>query len=410
MASALQLPVTREQVRAQFPALRDGFAFLENAGGSQVPEVVIDAMTRFIRESYVQTGAGYAASDRATQLVVDAHDFMNLMFNGQDLGYVALGSSTSALLAMLGGCIGKTLQPGDEIIISVANHESNIAPWTRLADRGIVVRWWEVNPETGLSSLEDLAKLITERTRIVAFALTSNLLGDVVDAKGVSSLAHAVGASVVVDCVATAPHQSLDVEAWDVDFAVMSNYKVYGPHMAALWGNSVAWSKLDGPNHFFIPGGNGQKFELGCLSYEGCAGVVALGEYLHFLVGTSGAVTRETIVAAFAVMKQLEAPVQCRLLDYLTSRRDIRILGSIKNSNERHPTVSFVHRTKSSPEIVAAVHKHPIGIRHGHMYAYRLCDALGIPTETGVVRISAVHTNSESEIDALAKALDVALA
>lgn len=409
MSSVASPSVTSDQVRSQFPSLADGFAYLENAGGSQLPSVVIDAMVNFLRTSYVNTGSGYAASDRAGQVVVGAHRMMNTLFNGVETGDVALGPSTTALLYMLGNCMAKVLQPGDEVIVSVANHESNIAPWVRLRERGIVVKWWKVDPETGLSNPDDLDSLITPATRIVAFALTSNLVGDVVDMERVVKKCKAVGAITVVDCVAAASHQALDVRAWDVDFAVMSTYKVYGPHMAALWGKTSRWESLDGPNHFFIPAAaKAQKFELGCLSYEGCAGLIALGDYFKFLTGAAE-FNRETVVSAFDAMKAFEAPVQERLMGYLNSRSDIRILGETKQLDKRHPTVSFVHKTKPSPEIVAAVHKHPIGIKAGHMYAYRLCEALNISTTTGVVRISAVHTNNVEEIDRLATVLDEVL-
>ena len=307
---------------------------------------------------------------------------------------------------MLGHCFARTLQPGDAIIISVANHESNIAPWVRLAERGIVIKWWGVDPETGLSSLDDLAALVSPRTRVVAVALTSNLVGDVVDVKRIAGMVRSVGAAVVVDCVAAAPHQALDAADWGVDFAVMSTYKVYGPHMGVLWGRSDAWNRLDGPNHFFLPEQGGKKFELGCVSYEGCAGLIALGEYFHFLAGTGGEVTRETIVRAYEVMKCFEEPVQARLLDYLSSRRDIRLIGAKASGPDRHPTVSFLHRDVLSPEVAAQVNRHAIGIRHGHMYAYRLCEAIAVPTETGVVRVSAVHTNTVEEIDRLIAVLD----
>jgi len=410
MASVGQARLTPEQIRAKFPALAGGFAFLENAGGSQVPDCVINAMTDFMRSSYVQTGAGYAASDRATEVATEAHRVVSLLFNGEGLGYPVLGPSTTALLFMLGTCIGRTLQPGDEVIVSVANHESNIAPWVRLAEKGVSIKWWGVDPETGTSNVSDLAQLITDRTRLIAFAMTSNLVGDIIDPAAVAQLARSVGAAVVVDCVAAASHQALDVAAWGVDFAVLSTYKVYGPHMAGLWGRREAWERLDGPNHFFISAGGSAKFELGCLSYEGCAGIVALAEYLGFLAEESGPLSRPVVESAFATMKAFENPVTDRLLSYFATRNDIRVIGERSRPELRHPTISFVHKTKSSPDIVRDVHRHPIGIRHGHMYAYRLCDALGVPTETGVVRISAVHTNTVDEIDRLARVLDEALA
>ncbi|MBL8061321.1 MAG: aminotransferase class V-fold PLP-dependent enzyme [Chthonomonas sp.] len=398
-------------IRSRFPSLAQDFAFFENAGGSQLPGVVIDAMTQFMRSDYVNIGGMYPASERATKVAREAHSFLNLMFNGVGLGHVAMGPSSTALLYMLANCIGETLSPGDEVIVSVANHECNVGPWVRLASRGVVVKWWGVHPTSGLSSIEELEALVTERTKVVAFPRTSNLLGDIVDVQAVSRAAHRVGAIVVADVVASASHEAMDVRAWECDFCVFSNYKVYGPHAAAMFGTTEAWAKLSGPNHFFIkPSGSAAKFELGCISYEACAGILALADYLRFLVGEPNAATNRALIeGGFGRMSELEKPLKTRLMTYLASRDDIKIWGSAEPEADRHPTISFVHKTKDSSELCRMICDRGFGIKSGHMYAYRLCESLGISTDTGVVRISAVHTNSMDEIERLIAVLDEVL-
>ncbi len=407
--SAHLAALSHELVRAQFPALKSGFGFFENAGGSQVPQCVIDAMTRFMQESYVQFGSSYEHSARCSKVARDARAFYNVLFNGGGLGDAAIGPSTTALTHMLAGCFRRALRPGDEVVVSVANHEANATPWAMLEREGMVVKFWGVDPKTGASSLDELQSLLSERTKIVAFPVTSNLLGDTMPVRQIADMAHRAGARVVVDAVAYASHQAMDVQAWDADFCVFSNYKVYGPHIAGMWGKREAWLELEGPNHVFIPRDQiPTKFELGCVSYEALAGVLALGEYLRFLAGSSE-VNRETVVNGFAQMKRLEEPVTRILLEFLNSREDVRLVGPTEFSSDRHPTISFAHQSKPSHEISAKVNERDFGIRHGHMYSLRLCEALGVAGDPGLVRVSAVHYNTPEEAHRLVQTLALAM-
>lgn len=389
--------IAHEAVRAQFPALKSGFGFFENAGGSQIPQVVIQAIQDYLVSSCVQTGSTYEHSVRCSQVVADAHRFYNTLFNGEGFGETAVGPSTTALTHMLAGSIARSLKPGDEIVISVANHESNAWPWALLERQGAVIKWWGVNADSGASSLDELAALLTPRTRVVAFPVTSNLLGDTMPVRNIADLAHGVGARVVVDAVAYASHAALDVRAWDADFCVFSNYKVYGPHIAGMWGRREAWLELEGPNHYFIPNEEiPRKFELGCLSYEALAGVLALGSYLQFLAGSSR-FDRTAVTSAFDQMKAMETPVTRILLNWLQNRDDVRIVGPTEIGPQRHPTISFLPLRKSSDLVSRFVNERGFGIRHGHMYSLRLCEAMGIPGDPGVVRVSAVHYNTPEE-------------
>ncbi len=403
------MPLTPDinQVRTWFPALASEFAYLENAGGSQVPGTVADAICGYMTSSYVQLGAGYAQSLRASATVEAAHAFMETFMNAQGLGKIVLGPSTTALSHILAGAYGETVKPGDEFIIAETSHESNAGPWEKLKSRGAVVHVWKVDPETFECSLESLRALLNERTRIVAFPHVSNILGQIVDVPAIVQLVHSVGAKVVVDGVAYAPHHAIDVAAWGVDWYVFSAYKVYGPHMAVLFGRTEAFAEIVGPNHFFIPANSvPHKFELGGISHEACAGLLALRPYLQFLAGRH-VDDRETIVKAFQVMERLEAPPARRLVEYLRSKPGVRLIGA--QGTDSVGTVSFVFAGKSSAAIVAEVDRHPLGIRYGHMYAYRLVTALGIPPEDGVVRVSVVHYNTLAEIERLIAVFETVL-
>jgi cysteine desulfurase family protein (TIGR01976 family) len=402
----------RERIRAQFPALAGDTVYLENAGGSQVPAVVADSIRDYMLTSYVQLGANYPTSLRATEIVDEAHDFVRLMMNGTD-GEVILGSSTSVLLQMLSRCYAQVLKPGSEVVVAQTGHEANVGPWKMLDRLGFSLRWWEMDPASCTCPLSDLEELLTDRTALVAFPHVSNLLGEIVDIEAITSLAHEAGARVVVDGVAYAPHRAMNVSAWNVDWYAYSTYKVYGPHMAAMWGRRDALAELSGPNHFFVPDDDlPYKFEVGGANHEGCAGLLGLRDYLAFLVGENdpAALDRPAIERAFDFMTACELPLQARLIEYLRSRDDLRIIGPIDDGDSRVGTISFVHDSKSSAEITAAVDRSGIGIRHGHMYAYHLCEAAGLEPEDGVVRTSLVHYNTLEEIERLIEVFDAALA
>ena len=397
-----------DAIRAEFPALSGNTILLENAGGSQVPLCVADAVRDYMLNDYVQLDAGYPMSDRATATVKDAHSFVETLLNGVDFGRAILGSSCTSLTTMLSDCYANVLQSGEEIILCEQGHEANIGPWLRLEKQGVVIRWWKVDPATGSLRLEDLEELVNPRTRIVAFPHVSNLLGELVDARGVAEIAHANGARVVVDGVALAPHRSIDVEDLEADWYVYSTYKVYGPHMGALWGRDDAIAELNGPNHFFIPRDEvPYVFELGGSSHEGCAGILALSSYLSFLAGSNELFTTEVAHRAFEVMRELEKPVQHQLIQRLVAHPGVRLVGPTSTDiTDRVATVSFLHERVQPSDIVATAHAANVGIRNGHMYAFRLLKAMNIPTETGVVRISAVHYNTTEEIDHLMDSLD----
>jgi cysteine desulfurase family protein (TIGR01976 family) len=401
--------VTPHLARAAFPALDSPLVFLENAGGSQVPRVVADAVHGYMLESYVQLGAGYLLSEAATEMVSDAHAWAGVLGNVGD-GVTILGPSTTALCRMLAGCYREAgLGAGQSVVLAESGHEANLGPWVEFEKAGVEIRWWRVDSFTAESSLDDLRELLDESTAIVAIPHVSNLLGEIVDVAEVARAAHHVGARVVVDGVAYAPHRAIDVSGWDVDWYVYSTYKTYGPHMAVLFGKRDAVRELRGPNHFFIPREDvPYKFEPGGVSHEGCAGLLALAPYLGFLAGqTSGEpVTRDTVEAAFAQMTTWELPLQARLVDWLMDRDTVRVIGPDHGEASRVATVSFVHETRSSAEIVAALHAANIAVRHGHMYAYRLCEAMGLDPGDGVVRISAVHYNTIEEIERVIEVLE----
>ena len=426
------LTLDRTALRAWFPALASRTAFLENAGGSQVPGLVADAVAHYMKTAYVQLGAGYPQSKLADAVTGGAHTFIERLMGGEAEGKVALGPSTSQLVAMLAASLAHRIGPGDEIVVAEAGHEANLGPWVRMAEaRGATLRWWRVDPQTGEASLDALDELLNERTKVVSVVHVSNVLGEILDLRELCDRVHAsTPARVVADGVAYAPHRAMEVESWGVDWYVYSTYKVFGPHMAALWGRVDAWAELESPYHYFIPKTEvPYAFEVGGVDHEGCAGLLALAPYLAAMAamarGTSpnppphpgeapdleelleqaAALPRADVLDAFDLMEALERPLVRRLLEWLSERSGVRVLGPATEDRNRVGTVAFVVDDRPSSELVAAAHARDVAIRHGHVYAHRLVTALGIDPDEGPVRVSLVHYNTPEEIERVVDAL-----
>lgn len=396
--------LTPNEVRARFPALAEGFAFLENAGGSQLPDSVIEAVQAYMSGNFVQTGANYPKSEAATKVVDDAHVFAEELVNAGSVGKVALGPSSTMLLAMIGNAYAARWTPGDEVIIAATNHEANAGPWARLEKAGAVIRHWPIDPETFRCEPAVLEMLLNERTRLVALPHASNLVGQTEDVKLVCDMAHAVGAKVCVDGVAYAPHHSVDVAAIGADWYVMSLYKTFAPHIGLLFGRHEAFAELVGPGHYFIPeDAVPYRWEPGAPNHEACAGFLGLRPYLAFLAGHDRYQGRPTVETAWAEMERLEAAPHRRLVEGLRSL-GARFIGPGAATPGTSPTISFL--LDEPADVTSARVNGPVrGLRHGSMYAVRLLEGLGIPTEPGVVRASLVHYNTVEEVDGLLEAL-----
>jgi cysteine desulfurase family protein (TIGR01976 family) len=400
-------------VRAEFPALQSNMVYLDNAGGSQVLKRVADRIHEYLTTTSVQLGASYAASVAASARVLAARRSVAKMINAAHDEEVVMGGASTLLMFLFTQALQSGIQPGDEIIISNTDHESNIGGWMRLKEAGAVVKVWEVNRETLELDLADLDKLLTSRSKWVAVTHASNVLGTVNPVAEIARRVHTRGAKLCVDGVAYAPHRLVDVQASGADVYVFSFYKVFGPHYAVLWGKRDLLLSLPSLNHHFIgvdvlP----YKLQPGNVNFElsyGCAGIA---DYLVAMGGAFGVNggAREKMQTAFDVFAKHEDALAEMLLSYLRSKKSVRIIGRDRVTNgERMPTISFVVDGKPSESIVRHVDQFNIGIRFGDFYAQRLIDAIGLRQQGGVVRVSIAHYNSADEISRLIAALDTAL-
>ena len=403
--------------RSRFPALAGEWTYLDNAGGAQTLGAVADAVRDYLLTVNVQHGASYEPSRRAVAAVASGQAAVAELFGAADPAEILLGPSTTVLMQNLARALvaGGALRAGDEVIVTDVDHEANIGPWRRLAELGVGVREWRLDRPSLRLRAEDLAPLLSPRTRLVAFSHCSNVIGSFHDVPALAALAHQAGARVAVDGVAYAPHRRIDVAALGADFYACSLYKVYGPHLAALWGRRADFVALGKLNHDFLADDDvPYKLQPGGPCYELAAALPAIPDYLVELGRRAGADPAAgrgaALERAFAAIAAHEEALAARLLEFLAARPEVTLIGDPSPARARRaPTVSFVAAGRDSEEIVRRVDAARIGIRFGHFYARRLIDALGLAERQGVVRVSMVHYNSPQEVDRTILALERAL-
>ena len=406
-------PLDLEKVRAEFPALATDAAFFDNAGGSQVLRRVVDRIQDYMLTTSVQLGASYRHSLAATEKVLAARRSVAQLINAPHEDEVVMGSATTALMFILTSALLPGVTPGDEIIVTNSDHEANIGGWMRLQQAGAVIKIWEIDKASLELELRDLDRLLSPRTTWVAMTHASNILGTINPVAQVAHRVHAVGGKLCVDGVAYAPHRLVDVQASGADIYMFSFYKVFGPHYAVMWGRHELLLSLPTLNHHFIgPEVLPYKLQPGNVNFElsyGCAGIAdylqAMGE-LHGAVGSR----RQQMQAAFDAFAAHEDALAEKLLAFLRSKRNVRIIGldHVANGN-RVPTISFVVDRKHSESIVRYMDQFNIGIRFGDFYAKRLIESLELKAQGGVVRVSMAHYNTAQEVDHLISHLDDAI-
>jgi cysteine desulfurase family protein (TIGR01976 family) len=398
--------INLEFARRQFPALSGEWTFMDNAGGSQILQTVVNRVSEYMIHSNVQLGASYEISKIATDRVSDAHKLAGEFINAKESSEVILGPSTTMLIRILALSLSSTFKPGDEIVVTNCDHEANIGAWVELEKKGMLIKWWKINQDTFRMEIDDLKKLMTGKTKLVAVTHTSNILGTLNPIKEIAELVHSYGALICVDGVAHAPHRLVDVQMTDVDFYSLSFYKVFGPHISMLYGKKSLLLNMPGMSHFFIEQDNiPYKFQPGSPNYELSYGLFGIKDYFNeFAVihNYNGKTFRENAAFAYNLFAGHEEFLSSRLLNYLNAKTNIKIIGeTVADKNKRVPTISFIVKDKTSDSITLKVDDAKIGIRYGDFYARRLIDELGFSKKNGVVRVSMVHYNSLEEIDRL---------
>lgn len=404
-----------EFVRQQFPQLRHPetgeWAFFENAGGSYAPDQVVDKLVHFFTRTKVQPYYPFAASAEAGEAMDRSEQLLAAALNAAP-DEVLLGPSTTMNVYVLAQALRAEMRPGDEIIVTNQDHEANIGAWWRLAETGIVVREWRVDPATGLLDVDALRGLISERTRLVCVTHASNVIAAVNPVREIADLAHDAGARVVVDGVSYAPHRAIDVQALGADFYLYSLYKTYGPHIGLMYARREHLEQMANQGHFFNAAQPNKRLTPAGPDHGEIASASGIVDYLdavharHFDT-TTGRNTAERMADVHALFAQQEETLASRLLAFLTTRTGVRVFGPpVAERNTRMPTIAFVAANVANETIVKSLADAKIGCGFGNFYAYRLIEALGLDPQTGVTRISMVHYNTVAEIDRCIEALE----
>jgi len=397
-------------VRALFPPLRDGWVFVENAGGTYVPQQVIDRVQQYMSQTQVQPNWGFASSQLATEQIRQGKQLMAEFINA-DPDEIVFGPSTTMNIFLLGQAIRGWFQPGDEIIVSEQDHEANVGAWRRLAEFGLVIRDWPVDRQTGALVYDALDALLNEKTRLVAFTHCSNVCSIVHDVPALVKKIHAAGALAFIDGTAYAPHFPVDVKALDADFYVCSLYKFGGPHQSILYGKRDLLLKAANLNHHFIANDNfGYKLLPGGVNHEFAAGAVGVADYYdalydrHFKSRENSFHARLTKV--YGLIADHEHRLADRLTAYLQTIPGIKIIGRVPSSDGRlAPVFGFSIAGRSSAELVHELNKRQIALGHGDFWAAGVIKALGMTADEGILRVGLAHYNNEQDIDRLIAAL-----
>lgn len=398
-------------VRSQFPAFSSPVlsthAFFENAGGSYPCLQVVDRLTRFYRDRKVQPYGPYPGAEAGGAEMDEARTRLAAMM-GVAREEVSFGPSTSANTYFLAQAVRKWLAGGKgAIVVTDQDHEANSGVWRRLAEEGIEVREWQVDRGTGSLDPAGLAKLLADGgVKLVCFPHCSNVIAEINDVAAICAMARAAGARTVVDGVSYAPHGFPDVPALGADVYLFSAYKTYGPHQGIMVIREAFGMDLPGQGHFFNHGSLYKRHTPAGPDHAQIAACAGMADYVdalaahHGIAGDAAARNR----GVHDLMRAQEGTVIQPLLDYLSARNDLRLLGP-RSAGRRAPTVA-VELDRAAEPVSEELGRQGIACWAGDFYAVRPLTALGIDLEKGVLRMSAVHYTSEAEVARLIEVLD----
>lgn len=401
-------------VRSQFPALAqtvDGqpAVFFDGPGGTQVPQGVIDAIGNYLRLSNANTCGAYATSQRTNAMLADARAAMGDFLNCAP-EEVVFGPNMTTLTYAISRAVGRELQAGDEIVLTYLDHDANFSPWKALEERGVVIRIADIREEDCTLNMDDLARKITSRTRLVAVGYASNAVGTINPVREIVRLAHQAGAWAYIDAVHYAPHGPIDVRALDCDFLVCSTYKFFGPHMGVLYGKRELLEKLRPyklrANTEAVP----NRWEWGTLNHECIAGIEACVEYLAALgrkLNPALTNRRAALMAAYGAIQEHERQLAERMLAGLLAVPGLRLfgIGEVARFDQRCPTFAVRIDGRTPLELATRLGERGFFTWDGNYYAINLTDRLDVEKDGGFLRIGLAHYNSAEEVDRFLAAL-----
>lgn len=398
------------RVRALYPALADGWAYLDGAAGTQVPRSVIDAESATYAAGIGNHGAYFAASKRSDAASRAAREGIVDLVGAPSVEGVALGPSMTALTYRFADGLSKTWRPGDEVVVTRLDHDANVRPWVQAAARaGATVKWAVPTlPDVELP-VEAVTAQLSERTRLVAVTAASNVIGTRPEVRAIADAAHAVGALVYVDGVHATPHVPVDVAALGADFYATSAYKWSGPHLATVVGDPALLATVMPDKLASSSDDVPDRFEYGTSPFAQHAGMAAAVDHVAGLAEVAGAAAapagasrRERILASMAAVEAYEQALLTRMIDGLTAMDHVERFGSPRS---QAPTIWFRVRGMTPDEVAEHCAKAEVNVWSGHNYAWELAGLLGIRDSGSAVRASlSVYTSAE-DVDRLVAAV-----
>ena len=422
-------PFDLSAYRRYFPSLKQEVngkpaIYFDNPGGTQVALQVVDAMVAYFLEANANSHGAFLTSKRTDEVIANARGAIADFLYASSPKEIVFGPNMTTLTFAFSRAIGKTLRPGDEIVVTVLDHDANVAPWLALQESGVVIRRVDVHPENVTLDMEDMRAKISERTKLVAVGYASNAVGSINDVATIIRWAHEAGALAWIDAVQFAPHGPIDVQALDADFLVCSSYKFFGPHLGILYGKAEHLERF--PAYKVRPSSNEipERWETGTLNHEGLAGLVGVIDYMAMLgreqsesygdafrtdVGERLYSGRQLeLKIAMQAMMDYERGLSAQLLAGLREVKGMQIYGitSPQDYALRVPTVACNIEGHSPEELAEYLADEGIFAWNGNYYALGIMERLGLEEHGGALRLGMAHYNTAEEIDGVLECLE----
>lgn len=391
-------------LRRYFPALaRAGagapYVFADAPGGTQVPQAVIDAIGNYLARSNANSGGAFVTSNETDEVISRARrsaaDFL-----GCEPGEVVFGPNMTTLCFALSRSLGRKLGPEDEVVVTMLDHDANVAPWlAAAADSGATVKWVDINEDDCTLDLESLESSLSKKTKVVAFTMASNAVGSLSKAAEIVGLARKTDAVIIADAVHLAQHHLIDVHSIEVDFLFCSPYKFFGPHMGIMYGRRGLLDEMQPykvrPSHNEAP----DRWETGTSNHEALAGFIAAIDYVKGIGGARGG--REAVAESMRSIEAYERTLSERFLEGVSSLEKVTLFGISDRSRVAERTPTFALRVEGlKPRAVAEeLGRKGIFVWDGNYYALAIMERLGLEDSGGAVRIGFCHYNTLEEVD-----------
>ena len=407
-------------IRSQFPSLDRQAIFLDNPAGTQICKQSLERINRYLLECNANHEGQFETSRKSDEILHEAHAAMADFLNASRPEEIIFGNNMTTLTLHISRSLARTLQKGDNLLVTRLDHDANISPWMLIAEeKGCNLLWVDIDVEQGTLDLDDFARALEKKPKIAAFGYASNLLGTINPVKTLTKMAKEAGALVYVDAVQYAPHGAIDVREIDCDFLVCSSYKFFGPHAGALYGRYDLLNELKAykvrPASNELP----YKFETGTQNHEGIAGVLGALEYFEWLGNRFGGDNAQALQdtgytgrrlsfrQAGSAIRGYEHELSKALIEAIQSVPGTRIHGitDLDRLDERVPTVSFTLQGREPEKIARAIGNEGIYVWNGHNYALAIVERMGLLEAGGMVRVGPVHYNTLEEIERFREAL-----